>query len=153
MLNYLPMEDRATALQGIADGLNNIKTLLEENISGIRVSTLPQSDGQEAKLSCQLDGAKIKIEVNTTIRESIWAPSLMQVTDAVQEEFGFAAINVVSKGELYGGKICAALDRQHPRDLFDIQVLLNEEGLTEVIRLGFIACLLTASRDACNLAT
>lgn len=58
----------------------------------------------------------------------------MQVVDSVQVEFGkFAAINVVSLAELYGGKICAALDRQHPRDLFDVKLLLENEGLTDDI--------------------
>ena len=68
----------------------------------------------------------------------------MQVKDAVQEEFGkFAAINVVSHAELYGGKICAALDRQHPRDLFDVKLLLDNEGFSDEVRYGFIVGLLS----------
>lgn len=56
----------------------------------------------------------------------------------MQDEFGkFAAINVVSFAELYGGKICAAVDRQHPRDLFDVKLLLENEGLTDNIWEGF----------------
>ncbi len=39
--------------------------------------------------------------------------------------------------ELYGGKICAAMDRQHPRDLFDVKLLLDNEGITEDIKIGF----------------
>ena len=62
----------------------------------------------------------------------------MQVVDSVQDEFGkFAAINVVSLAELYGGKICAAIDRQHPRDIFDVKLLLENEGITEEIWNGF----------------
>lgn len=62
----------------------------------------------------------------------------------VQEEFGkFAAINVVSLAELYGGKICAAIDRQHPRDIFDVKLLLENEGLTQEIwdglKIGIIS--------------
>jgi hypothetical protein len=68
----------------------------------------------------------------------------MQVTDKVQEEFGkFAAINVVSFAELYGGKICAALDRQHPRDLFDVKLLFDNEGFSNEIRHAFIVGLLS----------
>ncbi len=71
----------------------------------------------------------------------------MQLAQAAQDEFQkFAAINVVSHAELYGGKICAALDRQHPRDLFDVQQLLSSDGLTEEVRLGFIAALLSHPR-------
>lgn len=146
-LTYLPFEDRTTALKGISDGLVRIKENLLRAIPNIQVRLLPQSDGQEAKLSCKLGGAQIKIEVNTTIRGYLQEPRLMQVADAVQREFGlFAAINVVSQGELYGGKICAALDRQHPRDLFDIQKLFENEGLTEEIKVGFMAALLGSNR-------
>lgn len=62
----------------------------------------------------------------------------MQVVDSVQDEFGkFAAINIVSLAELYGGKICAAIDRQHPRDIFDVMLLFENEGLTNEIWQGF----------------
>ena len=146
-LTYLPTEDRKTALQGIADGLGRIKKSLEGNIKGIQATTLPQSDGQEAKLKCRLDRSEIKIEVNTTIRGYLWEPEELPVVDAVQDQFKlFSTARVISKGELYGGKICAALDRQHPRDLFDIKVLLEGEGISEQIRLGFIAALLGSGR-------
>ena len=58
----------------------------------------------------------------------------------------FAAIQVVSNAELYGGKICAALDRQHPRDLFDVYLLFKESGITEDIKNGFIAALVSHMR-------
>ncbi|MBL4680184.1 MAG: nucleotidyl transferase AbiEii/AbiGii toxin family protein [Pseudomonadales bacterium] len=146
-LTYLPFEDREIALKGISEGLGRIKERLSSLIPNIQVRRLPQSDGEEAKLSCKLNGAQIKIEVNTTIRGYLQAPRLMQVTESVQSEFGlFAAMNVVSQGELYGGKICAALDRQHPRDIFDIRILFENEGLTEEIKLGFIAALLGSNR-------
>ena len=55
-------------------------------------------------------------------------------------------MNVVSIGQLYGGKICAALNRQHPRDLFDIKYLLEDEGLSVSIKTGFLLCLLSNNR-------
>jgi hypothetical protein len=51
----------------------------------------------------------------------------------------------LSVADLYGGKLCAALDRQHPRDLFDVMVLLENEGITEHIRKAFVVYL--ASHD------
>ncbi len=146
-LTYLPFEDRKTALNDIAAGLGRIRDDLSQSIPGIQVALLPQCDGQDAKLGCQLDGVQIKVEVNTTIRGYLQEPRLMQVVESVQDEFElFAAIKVVSRGELYGGKICAALDRQHPRDLFDIHDLFEHGGITEEIRLGFIAALLSHNR-------
>jgi len=54
--------------------------------------------------------------------------------------------NSLSEEELYGGKICAALDRQHPRDLFDIKLMFDGEGLTDGIRKAFIVYLVSHNR-------
>ena len=53
---------------------------------------------------------------------------------------------VVSFEDLYAGKICAALDRQHPRDLFDVKLLLEKEGLTERLRKALLIYLISHSR-------
>ncbi|MDA0692544.1 MAG: nucleotidyl transferase AbiEii/AbiGii toxin family protein [Nitrospinae bacterium] len=146
-LTYLPFDNRNTALENIFKALGRIKGSLENTLPGITVRINPQSDGHEAKLFCQLKGTLIKVEVNTTMRGHIHSPRLMQLTDAVQNEFGkFASINIVSHAELFGGKICAALDRQHPRDLFDVYHLFKNEGFTEEIRLGFLVSLLSHNR-------
>jgi hypothetical protein len=42
--------------------------------------------------------------------------------------------------------VCAALDRQHPRDLFDVRLLLDNEGLTRDIMVGFLVALLSHMR-------
>ena len=129
-LTYLPFDDRTVALANIGAALARLKTKIEKAITGITVTLVAQSDGTEAKLHCQYQRAQIKVEVNTIMRGHIFAPRLMACTDMVQERFEtFAEISVISKGELYGGKICAALDRQHPRDLFDVHYLLDDEGL------------------------
>ncbi|MDD2306724.1 MAG: nucleotidyl transferase AbiEii/AbiGii toxin family protein [Prolixibacteraceae bacterium] len=145
-LTYLPIDDRETALKNISDGLARIKFDLEQSISRISV-TAASREGQDVKINCQLPGAQIKIEVNTTTRGSIHPTRLMRVHDSVESAFGrFAAIHVVSMAELYGGKICAALDRQHPRDLFDVRLLLDNEGLTDDIKNGFLVALISHMR-------
>jgi hypothetical protein len=64
-----------------------------------------------------------------------------------QIEFeAFCTIDIVPIGQLYGGKICAALDRQHPRDLFDVKYLLNNEGFTNEVKEGFLFRLLSSDR-------
>nr|WP_277602429.1 nucleotidyl transferase AbiEii/AbiGii toxin family protein [Parahaliea mediterranea] len=148
-LTYVPVEDRATAMAGITAGLEAVRKRLVGSGLPIQASLMPQTDGQETKLLCRNEHAQIKVEVNTTIRGCLQPPENMAVVQAVQDEFGlFAAINVVSKGELYGGKICAALDRQHPRDLFDIHQLFQHGGITDEIRLGFVAMLAGHNRPA-----
>ncbi|HCY40840.1 MAG TPA: nucleotidyl transferase AbiEii/AbiGii toxin family protein [Prolixibacteraceae bacterium] len=145
-LTYLPIDDRETALKSISGGLARIKFNLEQSIPRISV-TAASRDGQDVKINCQLPGAQIKIEVNTTTRGNIHPTRLMRVHDSVESSFGrFAAIHVVSMAELYGGKICAALDRQHPRDLFDVRLLLDNEGFTDDIKDGFLVALISHMR-------
>jgi len=47
---------------------------------------------------------------------------------------------------IYAGKIVAALDRQHPRDLFDVRDLLANEGIDETLRRAFLVYLLSHNR-------
>ena len=53
---------------------------------------------------------------------------------------------MLSIGQLYGGKICAALDRQHPRDLFDIKYLFDNEGFSKDVKTGFLLALAGSDR-------
>src|SRR5882724_11204542 len=109
-LTYVKMDDRATALQNISDALDRIEERIKTSIAGISITRIPPGQGQDVKLNCQTPSAHIKIEVNTTIRGILFPLRMMQVTESVQYEFKkFAAINIVSHAELFGGKICAAL--------------------------------------------
>lgn len=56
------------------------------------------------------------------------------------------SINTLSFEDLYGGKICAALDRQHPRDLFDIKLLMENKGITVGIIKAFVFYLVSHDR-------
>lgn len=146
-LTYVGFEPRDVALKRISEALGRIKQAVVADNSGISAEVIQQSDGNEAKLACKLGAGQIKIEINTTIRGTLFPTRMMQISDTVQSEFRkFAAIAVVSNAELYGGKICAALDRQHPRDLFDVYHLLENEGFSDPIRQGFIALLLSGNR-------
>lgn len=137
-LTYLPFDSRDVALKNIEEALNRIKADIGKNIPEATVHPVPLNGGTDVKLNCQSRDAQVKIEVNTITRGNIFPTELMQVVDSVQDEFGkFAAINVVSLAELYGGKICAAVDRQHPRDLFDVKLLLENEGINDNIWEGF----------------
>jgi hypothetical protein len=67
----------------------------------------------------------------------------MVVAQKTEDEFGFAEINVLSFSDIYAGKIMAALDRQHPRDLFDVHQLLENEGITDELRAALIIYLIS----------
>lgn len=136
-LTYLPINTREDSLMEIQEGLKRIKADIERNLPEVKVHTVPLNGETDVKLNVQGKNGQIKIEVNTITRGNVFPTVLMTVVDSVQDEFDkFAAINVVSLAELYGGKICAAIDRQHPRDIFDVKLLLMNEGLTDEIWKG-----------------
>jgi len=68
------------------------------------------------------------------LRGCIYEPAARRVSTKVEEQFGFAEMPVAHFADLYAGKIVAALDRQHPRDLFDARNLLANEGIDETLR-------------------
>ena len=140
-LTYLPFDNRKTALTNISESLGRIRERIEKSIPDITVNK-HTFEGNDVKLLVQSKKAQIKIEANTTTRGHLHPARLLQVNETVQERFKkFAAIQVVSDAELYGGKICAALDRQHPRDLFDVYLLFQESGYNEDVKNGFIEAL------------
>lgn len=149
-LTYIPIEDRETSFKTISDALERIKSNVLKSIKGSTV----QHQKDISKLQISTRNAKIKLEVNQTNRGVLEKPKVLQLCNYAQNEFDvFCAIQTVSMGQLYGGKICAALDRQHPRDLFDIKYLLENEGFTEEIKTGFLLCLLCSNRPIIELLT
>jgi predicted nucleotidyltransferase component of viral defense system len=146
-LTYIPFDDRQTAIANIAASISRLKEVISKAIPGITTIASGVGRDQEEKLLCSFQGAQVKIEINTVMRGTLAPPKVMRLSRTVQQEFRrFVDIKVVSKGELFGGKICAALDRQHPRDLFDIHYLFGKGGITEDIKQGFIAALLSHPR-------
>ena len=142
-LTYVPIEDRATSLKNIEDALERIKANIEKVVPGVHVAHRKDI----AKLQVSAQGNNIKLEVNSVNRGVLNAPKKAALCNKAQKEFqSFCAINVVSFGQLYGGKIVAALDRQHPRDLFDVKYLLDSEGFSEEVKTGFLLYLLCSVR-------
>ncbi len=140
-LCYVNFEDRKTAITNIESAMERICQSV--NNAGLRA----EIKGTESKkIYCYNSSVSIKIEPNYTIRGYAYEPEMMKICEKAEDDFGFAKIKVVSKAELYGGKICAALDRQHPRDLFDIKELLDNDELDDAIIKGFIVLLLSAGR-------
>jgi len=145
-LTYLPFDNRETALTNISDSLGRIRERITKSIPGTTVNN-HTIEGNDIKLLVRSQNAQIKVEVNTITRGHLHPVRLLQVNEKVQERFKkFAAIHVVSDAELYGGKICAALDRQHPRDLFDVHLLFTESGFNEEVKNGFIEALVSHMR-------
>jgi len=142
-LTYLPIEDRETSLKRIAEALERIKRNIEKVVPGARI--VPRFDA--GKLHISANKVDVKLEVNLVNRGIMAESKEMSLCEKAQTEFeAFCAISVVPIGQLFGGKIVAALDRQHPRDLFDVKYMLEKEGFTQEIKKGFLLCLLCSDR-------
>ncbi len=146
-LTYLPIEDRTTSLAAIAAALLRIKNRIERGVPGARANaSRTAGENIATKLIVRSGEVQIKIEVTPVLRGTVYDPVLAGVVPAVEDAFGFAEIQVVSFADLYAGKIVAALDRQHPRDLFDVRDLLTNEGISDDLRLAFLVYLASHNR-------
>lgn len=145
-LAYLPIEPRPQSLRGISDALLRIQKAITRTSLDFNVHE-SKSDGIVFKLLVRSPEAEVKIEPNTVIRGSIAAATARELTKKARKNFEVAAsVRTLSEAELFGGKICAALDRQHPRDLFDVKRLLAGAGLTPEIRKAFLVYLISHDR-------
>jgi predicted nucleotidyltransferase component of viral defense system len=146
-LTYLPTHPRPEALAAIDAALRRIAEHVRAIIPGSCVTeTVLQPEGALTKLLVRADGVQIKIEVTPVLRGTVYPPEMRAVSPSVEAEFGFAEIAVVSFADLYAGKLVAALDRQHPRDFFDVRDLLANEGIDDALRRAFIVYLLSHHR-------
>ncbi|MBI9109565.1 nucleotidyl transferase AbiEii/AbiGii toxin family protein [Maridesulfovibrio ferrireducens] len=150
-LAYCPINDRPTALQDISDSMQRLAKRVEELLPTASVNlTAPKNAAP--KVLINYDGVMVKIEPNATIRGTVYETEYVGLQPEVERRFEMAVeVRRLSIHDLYGGKICAALDRQHPRDLFDVAQLLDTEGLSEKTRKAFIVYLLGHNRPMSEL--
>jgi len=152
-LTYLPINDRKAALSDIDKALLRISERVEKTIPGVRVfSKKDREFNFVAGLLIRRGNATIKVEPNSVLRGSVFPTETRTLCQKAQDFFELSIeARTLSFEDLYGGKACAALDRQHPRDLFDIDLLFKNEGLTEKIRRAFIVYLISHSRPMVEL--
>jgi predicted nucleotidyltransferase component of viral defense system len=130
---YVPREpSRDEALRAIAGEVNSIQKRLEKLGLSVRLSKLNAES--ETKLFIEDDRSQVKVEVNVVFRGTIFPVSTRSLTAKTAQLFSTTVVApVLAEAELYGSKIVAALDRQHPRDLFDVLKLYEHGGLTQDI--------------------
>ncbi|SFK10424.1 nucleotidyl transferase AbiEii/AbiGii toxin family protein [Bradyrhizobium sp. Gha] len=146
-LTYLPVAPRPESLAAIDAAMKRVAAAIRKGLPGVRVTEVVNAREKiVTKLTVQKGDAQIKIEVTPVIRGCVFEPELRDVSPSVEETFGFAQMKVVSFADLYAGKLVAALDRQHPRDLFDVRDLLANEGITDDLRKAFIVYLISHDR-------
>jgi len=147
-LTYIPIEDRANSMYNINAALLRIK----QTIENLQKNIVVQHNDNDAKLLISQQGTVVKVEVNTIKRGVYSPPNILMLSKKTQITFeAFCEMQVVDHAHLFGGKICAALDRQHPRDLFDIHFMLQNYVLTEEMSKGFIFYLVSSNRPVLEM--
>ena len=145
-LTYLPIEPREPSLRGISEALLRIERSISKAFTECNVHET-KAGAFVFKLVVRAPATEVKIEPNTVMRGAINAVAMRDLTKRARDTFEVAVkVRTLSEPELFGGKICAALDRQHPRDLFDIKRLLDGPGLTTEIRKSFLVHLISHDR-------
>lgn len=143
-LVYLPKKARQESLAEMRMALERIMQRAERRIPGasIRISQQPE----ELRLLLQQGTATVKVETSPVIRGTVHPPVIGRIRPSVEEEFGFAEMATVTFEDLYAGKLVAALDRQHPRDLYDVKLLLDNEGISNELFRTFLVYVASSSR-------
>lgn len=148
-LTYLPLSDRETALDQIRAQLATIAVGIKRSVPGANVQLV---EGDAPKLLVHKSGARIKVEPSVVIRGSLVPPVSSELCSAAQNAYElFVEVQRLESAELYAGKFCAALDRQHPRDLFDVMHLQASGSIPDSIRQAFVAYLAGHRRPIAEL--
>ena len=150
-LVYLPISNRQEALTDITQALIRIAKNIKNVFSDIDVVESFKDKPDALRLVISRRGVKIKVELSPVLRGTVFKPKIRDVCQKVEDEFGYVEMAVMAESDLYAGKICAALDRQHPRDLFDVKYLIDNEGFTDDMRRAFIIYLISHPRPIAEL--
>ena len=123
------LKPRTEALKEITAGLTAARQHLKSR--GIDSELTTAGQGEETKLFVKQNRLAVKVEVNHVFRGTLLPVSTMRLNKNARDLFTTeVSAPVLSSAEVYGSKIVAALDRQHPRDFFDVGQMFAEAGLT-----------------------
>jgi len=132
--------DRDKALEEIAQELQRIEAATAA--MGYETRTRKIHGGDEVKLDIFSAEAQVKVEVNVVFRGTVLPIQTRSLSEKTQSLFSKnIQIPVLSPSELYGSKLVAAMDRQHPRDFFDVLKMYESHGLNQEILDCFVAYL------------
>ena len=136
---------RDEALTKINEAIRNSVDRLKKR--GFQTHAATVADAGETKLFVRRDKLEVKVEVNFVLRGTVHPIRSTSLTPKAKETLlADLELPVVSLPDIYGGKLVAALDRQHPRDLFDVMELFLHGGITPEIRRSFVVYLASHNR-------
>lgn len=136
---------REAALLRISEAIKSAEARLRK--SGFRTYTPRSDNAGETKVFVRRDKLEVKIEVNYVTRGTVHSIRTVSLSARAKEVLqADLELPLVSLEDLYGGKLVAAMDRQHPRDLFDVMELFLHEGISPGIRRSFVVYLASHNR-------
>jgi hypothetical protein len=84
----------------------------------------------------------VKVEVNHVFRGTVLPVETQRLAEEARKLFTTElSVPALATPELYGSKLAAAMNRQHPRDLFDVCRLFERGGLTADVVECFVCYL------------
>jgi len=136
---------RDEALARINEAIRNAAERLTAR--GFVAHTIASADVGETKLLVRRGSVELKVEVNFVMRGTVHPVRIASLVPKAREVLmADLELPVVSVEDLYGGKLVAAMDRQHPRDLFDVMQLFAHERITPGIQRAFVVYLASHNR-------
>ena len=138
---YLPWQvPRDEALRAIDQELAVIAGRLTP--LSLRTRLIHTKDLGDTKLIVENDTSQVKVEVNVVFRGTVLPIERRPLSVRTADLFGVELeLPILAPDELYAGKLVATMDRQHPRDLFDIWQLYESAGLTDEMVECFVTYL------------
>ena len=150
-LTYLPIQDRDKSLAHIDDALRRLGSMIEATMRGTTAVFTGRPGERATKFQVRRGRERVQIEVSPVLRGAVHEPTLRDSSPAVTEQFGLVRMPVLHPQDIYAGKLCAALDRQHPRDLFDVIQLQHAEGIDRALFEVFLIYVLSGDRPIAEM--
>ncbi len=150
-LTFLPVKDRTTSLAEIDAALSRIGAAITRSMPGAIAQQAGGRQEERTKLFILRNGVRVKVEASPVLRGAVGSPAVCGVCAEIENQFGYTEMLLLHPHDIYAGKLCAALDRQHPRDLFDMKLLLEDEGIGDQLLPVFIVYLISGNRPLAEM--
>ena len=110
------------------------------------------SEKAAKQITVSSNDSTIKIETNLVFRGTVYPTELRNSCKKIESNYEVLhTVKTLSFEDLYAGKFCAALDRQHPRDLFDVLIFFKNHEFTDKIKVAFLIYLISGNRPISEL--
>ncbi len=149
-LTYVPLEGREASLGAIDSIFLQIQADLQAK--GLTATLKNTDDHHHKQIVVENGTSLVKIEINHVLRGVVHPLEKLTLSQKAQQKFSrYMEIACLNLNDLYAGKICAALARKHPRDLFDMHFYLNNYNYTRDLHLTFLVYLISSNRPISDL--